>query len=181
MMDPGGYTMKRMLCVSAICLSLSIGLASQESSALSGGAGIGYTGIMPLTDSPGVALVNLRLGGFIQYAPIRIGPGALGAELGAWLFYIPTRTGIFMGEFPLLLAYGIGLPKNTEVTLQGGYCLSAGAGEDASLVHALDVGARFAFGRLFAEASLVFPLYSALDGETYEGAVFPHFEFGWRF
>jgi hypothetical protein len=176
--------MKKTLILCALCFSIFVGLASEGSPGvlgLSGGAGIGYTGRMPLNDSPGIALVNLRLGGFIQYSPFVLGPGAFGAELGAWLFYLPTQTGIFMGEFPVLAVYDIGLSKNSKVTIQGGYCLLAGSGEDISLIHALDVGARFGFGHLFAEASLVFPLYSALDGETYEGVLFPHFEFGWRF
>jgi hypothetical protein len=183
-MVDGGYTMKRMLILCALCLSISVGLASEGSPGvvgLSGGAGIGYTGLALVSESPGLALLNLRLGGFIQYSPFALGPGALGAELGAWLFYLPTPTGFFMGEFPVLAVYDIGLSKNSKVTIQGGYCLLAGAAEGASLIHGLDVGARFGFGHLFAEASLVFPLYSALDGETYEGVLFPHFEFGWRF
>lgn len=175
--------MKRLsiaLIASAIFLAPLAAVA--EGSGLEAGLGLGVDGILPVTGDYGLLglVMDLRAGGYVGYSPFAVGNAALGLEIGAWAFALPLgERPLVMAEIPAYLTARFPIGDRSSFTAQAGYCLMLGVGEDVELTHCAALGARFLFGRHFAEAGAFAPLASS-EGGAVSFALLPHAAFGWR-
>lgn len=177
--------MKRLLLCICVCLLVLAPAFTQEDQASlgpSGGLGLGFTGSVFSTGYVSLAFLDLRLGGFFQYDFARLGPGSLGAELGAWGFVIPSEISwLVLAEFPALLDYSLAIGGGWTLTAQLGYALYLGMADDYELFHCQVTGLRFSKKHLFWAIAAYIPLIS-FEGDTIGNfCVWPHLEFGYRF
>jgi hypothetical protein len=179
--------MKRFVTLSLICAltaatAFTQGLNAEGKLGPSGGIGLGYTGILTSAGWISLGVLDLRLGGYFECDFARVGPGALGAEIGAWAFVIPAASNwLLLSEFPLTLDYGIGIAGGWQLTAQLGYALTVDNGEDMGFYHCQVTGLRASKGHFFGELAAYIPFAASGDFALSSFALWPHAEIGYRF
>lgn len=149
---------------------------------LSGGVGIGIDGLLPLWGGYGLVgiALDMRVGGYVSYAPMRLGDVGVGAELGAWALVLPLPDRVLvMVELPAYLSAAFPLGERRTLSALAGYCLFVGSAESTQLTHCGALGARLGMESAFLEAGAFIPVASS-GGSAMSLAVIPHIAFGWR-
>jgi hypothetical protein len=175
-------TLLALIFVLAVGVSFAESPKAETGLGPSGGLGLGYTGILTSEGWLSLAILDLRLGGYFQYNFARLGPGALGAEIGAWAFVLPSENRwLMLSELPLSLDYQLTLGHGWDLTAQLGYALFFGSADDLGLYHCQVTGLRVSSGHFFCALAAYIPFAASGGYALTSITVWPHAEIGYRF